>query len=57
MLRTSKLLDRAFDGSEIIFATNDRELFIAEMRSELSDVRSDSSEVCNTYHYTAPSPN
>ncbi|KAI8528384.1 hypothetical protein RHMOL_Rhmol12G0144700 [Rhododendron molle] len=47
MLRTFEPSDHTSDGSDPILATNDREPFIAEMRSEPLDARSDGLEVCS----------
>ncbi|KAI8531539.1 hypothetical protein RHMOL_Rhmol11G0144400 [Rhododendron molle] len=56
---TSNPSDRASDGSDLISATNDREPFIAEMRSEPSNARSDNLKVRSTVlrtpmHITIP---
>ncbi|KAI8571773.1 hypothetical protein RHMOL_Rhmol01G0144900 [Rhododendron molle] len=47
VLCTSEPSDHASNGSNLILATNNRESFITEMRSDPSDVRSDGSEVRN----------
>ncbi|KAI8549772.1 hypothetical protein RHMOL_Rhmol06G0051300 [Rhododendron molle] len=60
VLRTFEPSDCAFDGSDLISTINDRESFIAEMRSEPSDTRSNDSKATNTVLriplHTAPSP-
>ncbi|KAI8552719.1 hypothetical protein RHMOL_Rhmol06G0288700 [Rhododendron molle] len=53
-------IDRASDSSDLISVINDQELFIAEMRFELSDAQPIArycTTRCCTHHYTAPSPN
>lgn len=48
MLCTSEPSDRASDGSDLILAINDRESFIAKMRFEPADARSNGLEMCST---------
>ncbi|KAI8530311.1 hypothetical protein RHMOL_Rhmol11G0047000 [Rhododendron molle] len=48
MLHTSKPSDSVSNGSDLISTTNNREPFIAEMRSELSDAQSNDLEVHST---------
>ncbi|KAI8555590.1 hypothetical protein RHMOL_Rhmol05G0184500 [Rhododendron molle] len=54
MLRTFEPSDHASDGLDLISTTNDRESFIAKMRSEPSDAND--SKVRSALHCTAPSP-
>ncbi|KAI8538120.1 hypothetical protein RHMOL_Rhmol09G0077700 [Rhododendron molle] len=46
VLRTFEPSDRASDNSNLISAMNDAQSLVVEMRSELSDARSDGLEVC-----------